>query len=196
MENPIKNDDLGVPLFLETSIWTNNIQKSWASKTWCEFLRRHVFFAAATRISSPITIVCVFFNGTLKVQHKSHGNSTYGSFKTRQHIFIIHPGRAQHFEPQSHGSVDGANEFSFSCWKWGTFLGSTLPKPNIFGSQKSWCPKNYPPNSRLPFSGEPSLRIQVCPKKGITPIHSYSFRMGLEHKTSYSRKGPGFLGAC
>ena len=25
-----------------------------------------------------------------------------------------------------------------------------------------------------------SLGIQVCPKKGIAPIHSYSFRMGLE----------------
>ena len=31
-----------------------------------------------------------------------------------------------------------------------------------------------------------TLRIQVCPKRGITPIHSYSFRMGLEPEKSYS----------
>ena len=34
----------------------------------------------------------------------------------------------------------------------------------------------------------------VCPKKGITPIHSYSCRMGLEPEKSYSREGSGFLG--
>ena len=39
-----------------------------------------------------------------------------------------------------------------------------------------------------------TLRIQVCPKRGITPIHSYSFRMGLEPEKSYSiREGSGFL---
>ena len=32
-------------------------------------------------------------------------------------------------------------------------------------------------------------RIQVRPKKGITLIHSYSFRMGLEPEKSYSRNG-------
>ncbi len=31
-------------------------------------------------------------------------------------------------------------------------------------------------------------------KKGLGPLHSYSVRMGLEPKTSYSRNGPGFLG--
>ncbi len=39
------------------------------------------------------------------------------------------------------------------------------------------------------------LRIQGgCPKKGIGPLHSYSFRMGLEPENSYSREGSGFLG--
>ena len=30
--------------------------------------------------------------------------------------------------------------------------------------------------------------------KGITPIHSYSFWMGLEPEKSYSREGSGLLG--
>ena len=30
--------------------------------------------------------------------------------------------------------------------------------------------------------------------KGISPIHSYSFRMGLEPEKSYSREGSGSLG--
>ena len=42
--------------------------------------------------------------------------------------------------------------------------------------------------------GKLSLRIQVCPKKRITPIHSYSFRMGLEPEKSYSIRRSGFLG--
>ena len=34
----------------------------------------------------------------------------------------------------------------------------------------------------------------VCPKKGITPKHSYSFRMGLEPEKSYSiRRGRRIL---
>ena len=39
-----------------------------------------------------------------------------------------------------------------------------------------------------------TLRIQICPKKGITPIHSYSFRMGLEPTILFDREGFGFLG--
>ena len=40
-----------------------------------------------------------------------------------------------------------------------------------------------------------NLRIQICPKKGIYPVHSYSLRMGLESYISYSiREGSGFLG--
>ena len=38
-----------------------------------------------------------------------------------------------------------------------------------------------------------SLRIQVCPKKGITHV-SYSFRMGLEPEKSYFKDRKGFLG--
>ena len=34
----------------------------------------------------------------------------------------------------------------------------------------------------------------VCPKEGITPIHSYDLGMGLEPEKSYSREGSGFLG--
>ena len=40
-----------------------------------------------------------------------------------------------------------------------------------------------------------NLRIQICAKKGISPIHSYSLRMGLESYKSYSiRELSGFLG--
>ena len=39
-----------------------------------------------------------------------------------------------------------------------------------------------------------TLRIQICPKKGIIPIHSYSFRMGLEPSILFDREGSGFLG--
>ena len=46
-------------------------------------------------------------------------------------------------------------------------------------------------NNRINYN----LRIQICPKKGISPIHSYSLRMGLESYISYSiREGSGFLG--
>ena len=33
MENPIKMDDLGVPLFLETPIWTQKIHEIWILQT-------------------------------------------------------------------------------------------------------------------------------------------------------------------
>ena len=36
-------------------------------------------------------------------------------------------------------------------------------------------------------------RIQVCPKEGL-PLHSYSFRMGLEPSILFDREGSGFLG--
>ena len=39
-----------------------------------------------------------------------------------------------------------------------------------------------------------TLRIQVCPKKGTGPLHSYAFWMGLEPKKSSSREGSGSLG--
>ena len=46
-------------------------------------------------------------------------------------------------------------------------------------------------NKRINYN----LRIQICPKKGISPIHSYSLRMGLESYKSYSiRELSGFLG--
>ena len=48
----------------------------------------------------------------------------------------------------------------------------------------------YRQNSRLTiFKSFPlchTLKIQVCPKKGISPIQSYCFRMGLEPEKSYS----------
>ncbi len=38
------------------------------------------------------------------------------------------------------------------------------------------------------------IRLYVRLERGLGPLHSYSFRMGLEPKTSSSREGSGFLG--
>ena len=45
---------------------------------------------------------------------------------------------------------------------------------------------NQTSSSHSPFSNQQSLRIQVCPKILGLPLHSYSFRMGLEPQTSCS----------
>ena len=49
------------------------------------------------------------------------------------------------------------------------------------------------PMLRGPFPKNPVG--MSCPKNpGLGPLHSYSFRMGLEPEKSYSRDGSGFLG--
>ena len=39
-----------------------------------------------------------------------------------------------------------------------------------------------------------TLRIQICPKNGISPNQSYDLGMGCVDHQSYSRDGSGFLG--
>ena len=55
-----------------------------------------------------------------------------------------------------------------------------------------------PPENRWtlhkPLDIDNTLRIQICPKKGIIPIHSSSFPMGLEPSILFDREGSGFLG--
>ena len=56
------------------------------------------------------------------------------------------------------------------------------------------CEKPSPTKNLLSCASSSTLRIQACPKEGITPIHSYSFRMGLEPSILLYREGSGSLG--
>ena len=57
--------------------------------------------------------------------------------------------------------------------------------------QEGWCSPYWINKSRYLSKRvfDVAVRIQVCLKNGITPIHPYAFRMGLEPEKSYSRNG-------
>ena len=50
MKNPIKMDDLGVPLFLETPNWDSQHQQHLSNVTWCHTFRKPIFIGADVRL--------------------------------------------------------------------------------------------------------------------------------------------------
>ena len=53
--------------------------------------------------------------------------------------------------------------------------------------------KKLPNQKKLPTKKIFPKNPFVCPKEGITPIHSYTFRMGLELSIPIDWEGSGFL---